>query len=111
MSYSPIGDTVALTKLAYNLYTAVYTVAKNAPEQFGGLSQELQVYRVVLFQIRNQVRRDVDSEYGKPVKDVLERCFQTLRGVRDLTAKYENLGKEILLIGLPSVSLLTVTTY
>ncbi|KAK4692952.1 hypothetical protein P7C71_g4350, partial [Lecanoromycetidae sp. Uapishka_2] len=92
MSYSPVGDTVALTNLAYTLYTKVYAVAKNAPEEFGKLSQELNIYKVVLFRIRDQVRRDADSEYGKPVKDVLERCFQTLRGVRDLTAKYENLG-------------------
>lgn len=93
MSYSPVGDTVALTNLAYTLYTKVYAVAKNAPEQFGELSHELNIFKVVLFRIRDQVRRDTDSEYGKPVKDVLERCFQTLRGVRDLTAKYENLGK------------------
>ena len=93
MSYSPIGDTVALTNLAYNLYSKVYTVAKNAPERFGDLSRELQVYRAVLFRVRDQLRRDAGSEYGKPVKDVLEQCFQTLRGVRELTAKYENLGE------------------
>lgn len=93
MSYSPVGDTVALTTLAYNIYKKVYAVAKNAPEQFRELSQELKIHKVVLFRIRDQIKRDTGSEYSQSVKDVLESCFQTLRGVRDLTAKYENLGK------------------
>jgi len=93
MSYSPIGDTVALTNLAYTLYSKVYAVAKEAPQQFGELSRDLRTFKVVLFRIRDQVNHDANTEYGKPVREVLEQCFQTLRSVRDLTAKYENLSK------------------
>ena len=93
MSYSPVGDTVALTKLAYNVYNKVYTVARDAPQQFAELSQDLKIFKAVLHHINKQLVRDTDQQYGAPVKDVLERCFRTLRGLRELTSKYENLGK------------------
>ena len=93
MSYSPIGDTIALTKLAYALYSRVVVVARNAPEQFEELQLDLDTYKRILYRIRSQIERDSDSSYSDIVQNVLSRCFRTLYGLRDLTSKYENLGK------------------
>lgn len=93
MSYSPIGDTIALTRLAYTLYSRVIVVARDAPEQFEALLQDLDVYKSVLYRIESQIDHESDPSYNVAVQDVLKRCFRTLYGLRDLTAKYENLGK------------------
>lgn len=92
MSYSPVGDTIAVTKLAYSVYSKVYIVARDAPEQFGELSRDLQTLKSILFRVRDLVNRDADSSYGTEIQNVLRRCFDTLRGLRDLMAKYERLG-------------------
>lgn len=93
MSFSPIGDTIALTKLAYDLYSRVIVVAHDAPEQFEALLQDLDVYRRVLYRIRSQTDHDSDTSYSDTVRDVLNPCFHTLHELRDLTIKYENLGE------------------
>lgn len=100
MSYSPIGDTIALTKLAYTLYSRVVVVARDAPEQFEALKQDLDVYKRVLYRIRSQTVHDNDPSYSATVQNVLNHCFSTLYGLRELTTKYENLG-ELNLSGLP----------
>lgn len=92
MSYSIVGDTMALTKLAYSVYSKVYLVARDAPEQFAELSRDLQIFKSILYQVHDQVNRDTDSIHGTNIQDVLRRCFDTLRGLRDLTVKYEKLG-------------------
>ena len=93
MSFSPLGDTLAVVNLAYNLYNRVIVVARDAPEQFNELSRELQVIKGVLFHIGNQVIRDSDPASNAAVRDVLLGCCETFRGLRDLIAKYENLGR------------------
>lgn len=93
MSYSPIGDTIALTKLAYTLYSRVVVVARDAPEQFEALSQDLDVYKRVLYRIRSQTDLENDSSNSATVQKVLNHCFSTLYGLRELTTKYENLGE------------------
>ena len=93
MSYSPIGDTIALMKLAYTLYSRVIVVARDAPEQFKALLQDLDVYKSVLYRIRSQTDRGSDPTYNDAVHNILIRCFQTLYELRDLTTKYENLGE------------------
>lgn len=91
--YSPIGDTIALANLAYNVYAKVFAVGKIAPEQMGELSQDLRIYRVVLFRIRDQARNQVGSDYDIRVRDMLDMSFQTLREIRLLTIKYECISK------------------
>ena len=87
MSYSPIGDTIALAKLAYALYSRVIVVARDAPEQFEALLQDLDVYKRVLYRVKSQTGQ------ASGVQHVLDHCFHTLYGLRDLTTKYENLGE------------------
>ena len=92
MSYSPIGDTIALTRLVYLVYNNVIKVAKDAPQQFRELSRDIQTIKGILYRIGDQTSREIDSENGTAVKDVLKRCSETLYGLRDLAAKYEKLG-------------------
>ena len=93
MAYSPIGDTVALTKLAYTLYSRVIVVARDAPEQFEALLQDLDIYKSVLYRIGSRIDQASDPSYGVAVQNVLKHCFRTLYSLRDLTVKYENLGE------------------
>ena len=93
MAYSPIGDTIALTKLAYTLYSRVIVVAREAPEQFEALLQDLAIYKSVLYRIGSRTDHDSDPSYSEAVQDVLENCSRTLHELRDLTIKYENLGQ------------------
>ena len=93
MAYSPIGDTIALTKLAYTLYSRVIVVARHAPEQFEALLQDLDMYKNVLYRIRSQTDHNTDPSYKIALQEVLKPCFRTLYSLRDLTAKYENLGE------------------
>ena len=94
MAYSPIGDTVALTRLAYTLYSRVIVVARDAPEQFEALIQDLAIYKSVLYHIRS--RNDhagSDTFFSEAVQNLLRNCSRTLHELRDLTIKYENLGQ------------------
>ena len=93
MAYSPIGDTVALTKLAYALYSRVIIVARDAPEQFEALLQDLDIYKSVLYRIGSQTDHASDPSSGVAMQNVLKSCFRTLHSLRDLTIKYENLGE------------------
>ncbi len=89
MSLSPISDTLALTTLAYSLYKDVIKVAADAPQQFKDLSRNLQMIKGVLYQIS----RENDANYSTAVRNVLQKCFETLREFRSLTVRYEKLGK------------------
>ena len=93
MALSPIGDTVALTTLAYTLYSRVIVVARDAPVQFEELLQDLDVHKSILYRIKSQVDHANGSDYGVAVQNILSQCFRTLYRLRDLTAKYENLGE------------------
>ena len=93
MAYSPIGDTIALTKLAYSLYSRVIVVARDAPEQFEALLKDLDIYKNVLYRIGSRTDHASDPSSGSAVRDVLKSCFRTLHSLRDLTVKYENLGQ------------------
>ena len=93
MAYSPVGDTIALTKLAFTLYSRVFVVARDAPEQFEALLQDLDVHKSVLYLVKSQIHRATDPSYAETVHNILGRCSHTLLGLQDLTTKYENLGE------------------
>ena len=89
MSFSPIGDTIAVVKLAYELYNRFIIVARDAPDSLKALFRDLQRIKGILFLIHNH------SSHSATVRDVLSECFRTLRELRDLTDKYENLGQQL----------------
>ena len=87
MSFSPIGDSIAVVKLAYELYNRFVIVARDAPDSLKALFGDLQRIKGVLFLVHN------NPTYSAAVRDVLSDCFKTLRELRDLTDKYEKLGQ------------------
>ena len=95
MSYSFVGDTLAIINLAYKLYSRVIIVARGAPEQFDDLLQDLQTMKVILYQIGDRVNHDRDPAQRSPVDKILGRCLNTLWGLGNLMSKYENLCKNL----------------
>lgn len=92
MSYSPAGDTIAITRLAWDLYSRGYAVARDAPEEFKSLLADLRLLKLVLWYIRDKVTRG-----GKSCSDstlaTLRDCFRTLNDFEVVVGKYEKLGK------------------
>ena len=96
MSFN-IGDVVVVTKLAYDVYSKGFLVARGAPEQFREVVQELSVFKDALYQIRRQTENGSDLTYDDPVRSLIKRCLQTLSDFGDFIRKYEQLGQWIVL--------------
>lgn len=92
-----IGDILQLSRLAADLYTKGWVVAREAPQEFRDLVHELLLLKDVLFIVHRKITRDDDGLYGDPTKRVLQQCFGALSDFSVLVAKYEKLGE------LPSV--------
>lgn len=92
MSFSPIGDTLAITRLAWDLYSRGYAVARDASAEFKSLLADLRLLKLVLWYIRDKVTRG-----GKSCSDstlaTLHDCFRTLNDFEALVGKFEKLGK------------------
>jgi len=91
MSFSPIGDTIAVTNLVWTLYRRVVAVARTASTDFKDWSTDLYAMNVVLQQIRDLT--DVNDSLSRPVKIVLGQCFGTLQKCSEKISKYENLAQ------------------
>ncbi|KAL8997793.1 MAG: hypothetical protein Q9169_003042 [Polycauliona sp. 2 TL-2023] len=87
-----VGDILQLTRLAADLYTKGWVVARDAPQEFRDLIHELLLLKDVLFIVHRKIARDDDSLYGDPAKRVLQQCFGALSDFSVLVAKYEQLA-------------------
>lgn len=97
MSVQPIGDTIALVTLAWNIYFKGYAVARDAPQEFQELLDDLLQVKRILWHIHKKVERDVNSndEFSRKIlPPLLRRCFLTLYKIEALVAKYEKLGED-----------------
>ena len=92
MSFSPIGDTLALTRLAWDLYSRGYAVARDASKEFKLLLADFRLLKLVLWYIRDKVTRDGKS-CSHSTLETLHGCFRTLYEFEALVAKFEKLGK------------------
>ncbi|KAL8770027.1 MAG: hypothetical protein Q9194_005272 [Teloschistes cf. exilis] len=86
-----VGDILQLSRLAADLYTKGWLVARDAPQEFRDLVHELLLLKDVLFVVHRKIDRDADL-YGDPTKRVLQRCFDTLSEFSTLVQKYEKLA-------------------
>lgn len=92
------ADLLTLTKLAWDLYHNCYLVARDAPDGFRQLVNELASLQGVLRSLRDDVNSDKSflERLGEDRKQTLERClqgcFNTLKELRDLVVKYRELG-------------------
>lgn len=93
-----IGDLLSVTKLAWDLYHNCYLVAREAPDDFRQLVNELASLQGVLRTLRDDVNSDKSflERMGESRKQTLERClescFETLRKLQRLVIKYRELG-------------------
>ena len=93
-----IGDVLAVTKMAWNLYHSCYVVARDAPDDFRLLVNELGALQGVLRTLRDDVNSDKDflEKLGEQKKVALERCiagcYDSLRKVEELVLKYREIG-------------------
>ncbi|KAI4256008.1 MAG: hypothetical protein L6R42_006437 [Xanthoria sp. 1 TBL-2021] len=87
-----IGDILQLSRLAADLYTKGWVVAREAPQEFRDLVHELLLLKDVLFIVHRKITRDDDGLYGDPTKRVLQQCFGALSDFSVLVAKYEKLA-------------------
>ncbi|KAL9119851.1 MAG: hypothetical protein Q9187_003595, partial [Circinaria calcarea] len=87
MSFSPIGDVLALANLACKLYNKGYLVIRDAPSEFRSLLRQLAISRRLICHVGSKVDQHEASLSG----EVLARCFQTLDEFEVLLAKYEKL--------------------
>ena len=93
MSVSPIGDSLALATLAFNLYSKGYLVVRDAPAEFRLLVGRLQVFRRMILHVNHKVDQDGRS-MSECTHAVLEMCSRTLYDFETLLAKYERLGSQ-----------------
>lgn len=93
-----VTDILAVTKLAWDLYHKCYLVAREAPDDFRHLVNELASLQSVLRTVRDDINSDISfmDNLGENRKETLERClsgcFETLRRLQKLVIKYQELG-------------------
>lgn len=93
-----IGDLLAVTKLAWDLYHNCYLVAREAPDDFRQLVNELASLQGVLRTLQDDVHSDKSflERMGENRKETLERCLasctDTLHKLHRLIIKYRELG-------------------
>ncbi|GMG26244.1 unnamed protein product [Aspergillus oryzae] len=95
---SSAADILTLTKLAWDLYHNCYLITSDAPEAFKQLVNELASLQGVLRALRDDVNSNAsffdDLEEGR--RNTLQRCLNacsnTLQNVKEVVAKYRNLG-------------------
>ncbi|KAL8830148.1 MAG: hypothetical protein Q9170_005869 [Blastenia crenularia] len=86
-----VGDILQLSRLAADLYTKGWVVARGAPQDFRDLVHELLLLKDILYVVHKKVTRDSDL-YGEPTKRVLQHCFDALSEFSSLVGKYEKLA-------------------
>lgn len=93
-----IGDLLSVTQLAWNLYHNCYLVAKEAPDEFRQLVNELASLQGVLRTLRDDINSDTKylEKLGEQRKETLERClrncYDTLKRLEQLVTKYREFG-------------------
>lgn len=92
------ADVLGLAKLTWDLYHTCYLVARDAPDGFRQLVNELTSLQGVLRTLRDDVNSNAsffdDLEEGR--RQILVRClsscFDTLNRLNDLISRYQALG-------------------
>ena len=94
-----ITDLLAVTKLAWDLYHECFLVAREAPDDFRQLVNELASLQSILRSLRDDVTSDKSflEKMGENRKEMLERClsacFDTLRKLEGFVVKFRELGR------------------
>lgn len=91
MSYSPVGDTVAIIKIAWQVYNKVYVVARDAPKEYSKLLADLRLFsdQVKIIHDRFEGTKDASTQ---SLRVVLQNASTTLIEFKEKLAKYSDLG-------------------
>ncbi|KAH8427342.1 uncharacterized protein LDX57_005056 [Aspergillus melleus] len=98
MSDFAAGDIVTLTKTVWDLYHSCYLVARDAPDGFRKLVDELASLQGVLCTLREDVQsntmffEDLGVDRKRTLQRCLTGCFKTLQRLKDLITRYRNMG-------------------
>lgn len=92
MSYSAVGDTVAIINIAWQVYNKVYVVARDAPKEYSKLLADLRVFsdQVKIIHDRFESTKDAAPE---SLRTVLRNSSNTLVEFKEKLAKYSDLGR------------------
>lgn len=91
MSYSPVGDTVAIINIAWQVYNKVYVVARDAPKEYRNLLADLRLFSDQVKSIRDHFEGTKDAP-TESLRVVLQRSSRTLIDFKETLAKYSDLG-------------------
>ena len=91
MSYSPVGDTVAIINITWQVYNKIYVVARDAPREYRELLADLRVFSDQVKIIRDRFEGSTDAPAGS-LRAVLRNSSRTLVEFKEKLAKYSDLG-------------------
>ena len=91
MSFQPVGDSVTIARLAYDLYSKGFLVARHAPEDFRVLLKELKIIKNLLGLVQAKLRNN-DDLFDNYAGEVLQHCREALLEFKPLVIKYEMLA-------------------
>lgn len=92
------ADVLTLAKLAWNIYHTCYLVARDAPDSFRQLVNELASLQGALRSLRDDVSSNASffDQMEEVRKQILSRClsscFNTLHRLNDLITRYQGMG-------------------
>ncbi|KAH0603574.1 uncharacterized protein H6S33_007896 [Morchella sextelata] len=94
-----VGDFLAVSQLAWNLYRYCYVVARGAPQEFQLLLQEITTLSqsIKLLELEAQDPNSTLARSGEDrilmVKEMMSRVEVTLKELEKHAKKYEKLGE------------------
>ena len=92
MFSSPIADFLTIAKVAWDLYTKGYAVARSAPKEFRQLLKELDSFRRILYYFGEATK---DRELDETLLSCLDNCAEALEDFESLVEKFERLGGKL----------------
>ncbi|KAK5991746.1 hypothetical protein PT974_07780 [Cladobotryum mycophilum] len=94
-----VGDFLAVAELSWKLYSQVYKVARDAPEELRGLNQELgnlsNTYKLLVEELENEdslLRQSGDVRINT-ARRINEQTKETLQNMQQLSERYASLQK------------------
>lgn len=93
MSFSPVGDTYVILKLACQLYRRGIVVAINAPAEFKEVITFVTIIKGVLWKVERIKDTIKDDPNHGDLELALASCHRSLQAFSNRMTRYENLGK------------------
>ena len=87
-----VGDFLAVTKLAWKVYTA-YKDYKDAPEGFSNISDEIKSLHIIVDRHKDEFQNTtLNPDEAAQLREILQGCTNVLEDLDQLRIKYMSLG-------------------